>query len=193
MIKIFLLAFASGCCSILYSQNRSLVLIKRQKTVQRFWTQSRITFQRRDGEWFSGIITKITADSFYMTRESIHHNLMGTDTVHFSGYYFGLKDIFALPTRKEIVNNINGRIDVILGHEKFVWVRNGFIFQVVGAGYATLNIVNGWIQKEPPFAKSNLPRLGIAAATLLIGEMLHLKFDPYIHIGKKYSLEIRQF
>jgi hypothetical protein len=148
-----------------------------------------MTFQLRDGQWLTGIVRKIAEDSFYFTQEIIHYNLYGSDTSHFSGLAFALNDVNALPTKKELIVYDNDQVRIILGHERFAWVRNGFIFQAAGAGYFMLNVINDWIGKTPPFAKSNLPGLGISAGVFLVGELLHLNFDPYIRIGKKYRLQ----
>ena len=177
------------CCSEGFSQSDFIILKKNRKSIQYFWKDSHITFQLRDRQWLSGIITKITADSFYVTKEIIRYHLMGSDTLHFSGFAFSLKDIYALPTKKELVAYDHDQVKIIFGHEKWVWIRNGFIFQIAGAGYMGLNITNNLIRNKPPFAKNNLPKLGTGAAVFLLGELLHLRFDPYLHIGKKYRLE----
>ena len=172
-----------------HAQKGYLVLKKRNKSVQFFWKDSHFTFQLQDRQWLTGILTKITTDSFYLTREIIRYNLMSTDTLHYSGQPFSLKDVYAVPTKKELIEYDHDEVKVIPGHEKFVWIRNGFIFQAAGAGYVGLNVVNDLIRKDPPFAKRKLAGLGIGSAVFLIGEFLHLQFDPYLHIGKKYQLE----
>jgi len=189
MTKAVFVFFIMFCCLEGYAQNGFIVLKKRQKSVRYFWKDSHFTFQLQNKQWLTGIITKITPDSFYLTQEIIRYYSMGSDTLHFSGLAFALKDVFALPTKKELINFEHDQVKVILGHEKFVWVRNGFIFQVAGAGYLALSIGNDLIHNDPPFAKENLPGLAIGAAVFLLGEVLHLGFDPYLHIGKKYHLE----
>jgi hypothetical protein len=177
------------CCSDGYAQNGFIVLKKGQKSIQHFWKDSHFTFQLQNKQWLTGIITKITPDSFYLTQEIIRYYLMGSDTLHFSGFAFTLNDVYALPTKKELINYEHDQVKVILGHEKLAWVRNGFIFQVTGAGYVALNVANDLIHGIPPFAKDKLAGLGIGAVIFLLGEVLHLIFDPYWRIGKKYHLE----
>ena len=171
-----------------YSQYNFLILKKGQKSVQYYWKDSHFTFQLKDGQWLTGIITKITSDSFYLTQEIIRYNTMGSDTLHFGGFAFGIKDVFAVPTKNELIVYDHDQVHVILGHEKFVWVRNGFIFMVIGAGYAGVSIANDLASNTPPFAQDNLAGLGIAAGVFLIGVFLHFNFDPYIHLGKRYQL-----
>lgn len=189
MAKIILLILIFSLPIGVFSQTGYLVLKKRNRPLRYFWKNSRITFQRNDGEWVHGIITCIHNDSFSLTREMIRYTLSGIDTTHYRGYIFSLKDVYALPTKKEMIVHDNNRVQVILGHEKFVWVRNGFIYQVAGAGYVGLNIANDLIRNEPPFAKEKLKGLGIGAAVFAIGTILHYGFYPHIRIGKKYHLE----
>jgi len=170
-------------------QGNYLVLKKRDRPIQHFWIGSRITIKPFNSDWLRGIITQITPDSFYLTQEIIRYSMMGDDTFHFSGLKFAIKEIEVLPTKKQMIYYKNDHLIVIPGHTKFMWVKNGFLFQAAGAGYATLNITNHLIDKAPPFAKKNLPGLGIAAGLFFLGEFLHLRYDPLIHLGKKYHLE----
>jgi hypothetical protein len=143
-------------CAGTYAQNGYIVLMKRRKAVQYYWKDSHFTFQTKDRQWLTGILTKIGNDSFYFTQEIIRYNSMGTDTLHFSGMAFSLIDVFALPTKREEIVYDHDQVRTILGHEKFAWVRNGFIFQVIGAVYMGLSVANDLAQNEPPFAKSIL-------------------------------------
>jgi len=165
-----------------------MVLKKKQRSIQYFWKGSYITFQQRDKEWIRGIITKITPDSFYFTKEIIRYGLTGNDTMHFSGLAFALPDVYALPTKNELVVYRNDQVHIVPGHEKFVWLKNGAIFQIAGAGYITLNVINNLIDNSPPFAKDNLPNLAIGAALFLFGKFLQHTYYPYLRMGKKYHL-----
>jgi hypothetical protein len=188
MLKAILITTILCCNAIAHAQNNFLVLRKGDKSIQYYWKDSHFTFQLKEGQWLTGILTKITPDSFYLTQEIIRYNTMGSDTLHFGGLAFGIKDVFAVPTKNELIVYDHDQVHVILGHEKFVWVRNGFIFMVAGAGYAGVSIANDLASNDPPFARDNLAGLGIAAGVFLVGVFLHLNFDPYIHIGKRYHL-----
>lgn len=146
-----------------------------------------------NGQWITGMISKIEKDSFSFTQEIIRYYPIGTDTLHFSGLRFALTDIYAIPSKRQQYYFQNDQVYVTLGQERFAWIRNGFIFQVTGAGYAGLNIINDLGNNDPPFAGKNLTGLSISAATFLIGTFLHFKFDPLIRPGKKYKLELVQF
>ena len=114
---------------------------------------------------------------------------MGSDTLHFGAMVFSLRDIYALPTKREEIVYDHDQVYVILGHEKFVCVRNGFIFQVLGVGFVGLSVANDLASNEPPFAKSNLAGIFIGSALFLVGTAMHFTFDPYMHPGKKYHLK----
>jgi hypothetical protein len=192
-MKVVLLLFLICYGSLAYSQNRQIVLMKKNKVMQRFWLNGPITFQTEEKEWQYGIIKKITADSFYLTKEYIYRNPGGTDTAHVSGYIYSLSDIKALPSQNQITVVNGGQVKLILGHEKFVWIRNGFIFQVAGASYAAVNITNNLIDKNPLFAKDNFQKLAIAAGLFLFGQILHWTFDPSVRIKGNVHLEVREY
>jgi hypothetical protein len=179
--------------SLAYSQYRQIVLMKKDKVLQRFWLNDRITFQTNEGQWQYGIITKITADSFYLTKEYIYKLPGRTDTSHVSGYGYSLSDIKALPSKKQITVVNGGSVKLILGHEKFVWIRNGFIFQAAAVSYTVVSITNNLIDNTNPFDKENLQKLGVAAAVFLFGQILHWTFDPTVRIKRNVHLEAREF
>ena len=192
MVKSILILLTMFCCVEINAQE-VMVLKKRRKSIQYFWKGSHITFQLKDKSWFFGVITRITPDSFYVTREIVRFSMTGIDTLHFGGFSFAFTDVYTLPTKKQMTSWKNDNPKVIAGHEKFVWIRNGFIFQVAGGAYTGLNIANDLVHNEPPFAKKKLTRLGIGAAVFLVGQLLHWRFDPYLHLGKKYKLQYMSF
>jgi len=190
MLKTILLAVTVLILCQLQAQHGMLALKKRRKTIRYFETESRITFQLIDQQWVTGVITKIDSSSFILTKEIVHRYSMLADTTRLRGLKIELKNIIALPTNKELVSfDNNGEAYITLGHEKFAWVRNGFIFQVAGAGYDMLNIANRLINKNPPFVQNNLSSLGIGAGLFLIGEVLQQSFYPFWRLGGKYHLE----
>ena len=189
MLRTFLLSLLLFCFAKAYSQDGYIVLKKRQKSEQRFWKDGHFTFQTNDRQWMTGIITRITADSFYFSKEIIQYRSMGADTFHISGFRFSLNDVSTVPPKKAEIVYRDDQVWVVLGNEKFVWIRDGLIFQLGSAGYAGLNTINHLIHNDPPFAKDNLKTLGICGAVFLAATLLHKNFDPYIHLGKKYHLE----
>jgi hypothetical protein len=171
------------------AQNGFIVVKKKNKTIRYFAKDSHITFQLHDGQWLTGIITKVLPDSFYLTRQIIRYYTIGTDTLRYKGLAFALKDIQALPSKRMQFVYDHDQVRIVMGRERFVWIRNGSIFKLGGAGYFGLNVVNDLYRKEPPFTSKKLPELGIAVAMFVFGEFLQQRFDPYLRIGKKYRLE----
>jgi hypothetical protein len=164
-------------CFTAVAQNGFLSVKKRNKQVMYYGKDSRFTFQTSDGEWITGFIEKIEKDSFTFSQQVIRYYTIGTDTLNFTGLRFALTDIIALPPR----------------HQHFMWLRNGLLFQLLGGGNAGLNIINDLYRSDPPFARRNLPGLGISAAIFLVGTFMHADFDPSIRPGRKYKLELIPF
>jgi hypothetical protein len=171
-----------------YSQGVLLVK-KRGHSVRHYWEGSTITLQLQDRQWLMGTILRISSDSIYLTQLIIRYNMTGIDTLRTGQLGFSFEDIYALPSKHELVYFQNDQVRIIPGHEKFIWVRNGFIFQVAGASYAGLSITNDLINNDPPFTRKRLPGLGIGAGLFLLGRWLKGQYDPYWHLGKKYKLE----
>ena len=161
-------------CIAAQAQNGFLVVKKKNRTVLFFGKGSALTFQTNNGDWLSGTIDKIEKDSFTFSQQIVRYYPIGTDTLNFRGLRFSITDIAALPSSRQ----------------HFSWLRNGLVFQLAGGGYAGLNIINDLYRKDPPFARKNLTGLGIAAGTFLLGTLLHIKHDPYIRQGKKYSFHL---
>jgi hypothetical protein len=188
MLKVLLLLLVMTCSVAGYSQNGFIVLKKRNKTIQYFAKDSYIIFKLNDGQWLRGIITHITPDSFYLTQEIIRYYSIGTDTIRYKGLSFSLKDISTMPTRKQGFVYDRDQVRVIPGHERFIWLKNGLIFQAAGGGYTGLNAMNDLYYNDPPF-ENKLLELGIGVGVFLLGQLLHFRFDPFLNIGKKYHLE----
>ncbi|MEP7109664.1 MAG: hypothetical protein ABI760_16840 [Ferruginibacter sp.] len=188
MNKLILTAFLTVCSILLFAQNNILVLKKRGRSIQYFTKDSYLSFQLKNGEWFKGIIIKVTTDSIYLNKELIRYSLLRTDTVHFSGFDFSIKEIFALPKKGVQIDYIGGRFQITKsgGHVHWYWVKGGWIFRAGAIGYAVLNVLNGLIDKNLAFSGS---KLGIAAGLFLGGVILKKTYKLTIPIGKKYQLE----
>jgi hypothetical protein len=172
-----------------HTQQDFFVLKKKNKVLQRFTTGSFIIFQLNDGEWISGDIKKIRRDSFYVQPRSVRLTMFGLDTVHFTIRGIALNDIAVMPRKTAMVYYSNDKPQLIHGHEKYTYVKNGLVFQLLGGGYAALNIGNNLFDHNPPFGKSNRNRLFIAAAVFAIGQFLHSTYRQHLHLGKKYHFQ----
>jgi hypothetical protein len=100
-----------------------------------------------------------------------------------------ITDVARMPRKSALFFYRNDKVQIIHGHEKFVYVKNGLIFQLAGGGYAALNIAGSLFNHEPPFAKRNIKRLSVAALVFGIGEILHLTYRQYLRLGQKYQLK----
>jgi hypothetical protein len=188
MNKPALIAFFTICSSVVYCQHDFFIFKKKDKTIALFSKDSYIAFQVKDHQWYTGYITKVQSDSFYIKPMVVHYNLVGTDTAYYDVLPFTLADVFAMPKKGVQVDYINGRFQITTsgGHVHWYWVKSGWIFRAGAAGYAILNVLNGVIKNNFSFSGSNL---GIAAAVFLFGELLHHTYKPTLRLGKKYYLQ----
>lgn len=189
MHKLTLITLFTFCSLIAFSQQDFLVLKKRNKRVSFFMKDAYITFQMKDRDWVSGYITKVQNDSFFVKRISIRYSLLGTDTVHFGVIPVALSDVYAMPRKGEQVGFEDDRVRITMGDEKWVWVKNGALFMIVGGGYTFLNVTNTLIQGDKPFAHNNIARVAIGTATFLAGLLLHKAYKPFLIMGRKYHLQ----
>lgn len=189
MIKILLAVFSLLIFIQSNAQKDFFVLMKHKKSIQVFTTDSHIVFQDRNGTWLSGIITKIQNDSFYFKEEVVHYYAMGTDTVYYSGYKFGMSDIYAMPKTGATVNFNGEEIQPASGSQHYVFVKNGSLFELIGGGYMALNLINNLTQKDPPFASRNIAQLSVAAAVFIAGLIMHHNYKPVWYLGNKYHLQ----
>lgn len=173
----------------MYAQNDILVLKKGNKSLQYFYKDSHISFQLQNKDWVKGIITKIENDSFIFTKEIIRYYTMGSDTSRIAGYHYALSDVYAMPKKGVQIDYINERFQITTsgGHQHWYWIKSGWLFRVMGAGYALLSITNGIVKHNFTLTASNL---GIAAGVFLGGVILKQTYKLTLRMGGKYHLEI---
>ncbi len=154
---------------------------KKNKSVEKFWKGSIISFQVNSKQWRKGEITRIHNDSFYIRPSMVIYKTFGTDTVRFPIQGYSINDIYAMPKKGVLVNYKNGSYQISKsgGHVHWYWIKSGLLFRLAGAGYALLNIANG-------------NAFGVAAgATVLAGGIIMRKlYTPVLKIGKKYRVVI---
>lgn len=158
-----------------------VILKKRNKTVDRYYIGSYIYFETGKDQRWSGKIYKLKADTIFIVpiEERVYMHSWGlvlTDTIQLNRIGIALNTI----------SNITKR------DENLVFVKNGTLLQLLGGGYALLNIINTATSqdKEPVFGSKNLKNLGIAAGVFGIGTMQRLLYKDYYPLGKKYKLKI---
>lgn len=170
------------------AQQDIFIFKKRNKTIVLFRKDAYIAFQVENHEWFTGYITRVENDSFYIKPMIIRYNLFNTDTMHYVELPFALTDVFAMPKKGVQVDYINGRFQITTsgGHVHWYWIKSGWVFRVGAVGYTALDVTNGLIKNNFSFSGS---KFGLAAAVFLFGELLHLQYKPIWRIGKKYHLQ----
>lgn len=183
MMMILLLSFLSG-----FSQHGILFFRKNNRTITTYLKDSYIAFELKNHQWFAGIITGVQNDSFYLKPLEVTYGMLGTDTLASEIVGFALSEIYALPKKGVLVDYRNGSFQISTsgGHVHWYWVKSGWIFRVLGAGYAGLVITNGLIQNNLSLAGS---KLAVAAAVFLFGELLRQSYKPTLRLEKKYKLE----
>jgi len=186
MNRILLFILLISITNLSFAQNDYLALKKGNKTIQRFWKNSYIAFQLKDGQWVKGIITKIENNSFDLKIEMITHSLFGSDTFHISDFHYPLSDIYAMPGKGLQIDYIDGgfKVNKSAGHVHWYWIKSGWLFRTGAIGHTVLYIANGIINNLS-FSGINL---GIAAGVFIAGVVLHKIYKPIFRLGKKYHL-----
>ena len=191
MIKFFLLTFLFLISLHLFSQNQLLAFKKKKKILYSYSAGSYFAFMDNNQQWQYGIITKIRNDSFYFRNYLVRPSLAGMDTIHLEISSYALPDVYAMPKQGILIDDIDGpnnhQIARYAGHVHFYWIKSGWIFRVLGIGYAALNIFNAVVIANQPVSWVGL---AIAAGVFAFGEILKLNYRPYWKLGMKYSLEI---
>jgi hypothetical protein len=182
---VCLLIFLSQC---VFAQHDFFIFRHKNKNLVIFMQGSYIAFQVNDHQWYAGYIKRIQNDSFYIRPLEIIYYPMHADTLATDLVGFTLADVYAMPKDGVEIHWKDGdySINMSAGHVHWYWVKSGWIFRVVGAGYAGLTVVNGLIQNDLTISGS---KLGIAAAVFALGVILKIHYKPIWRMGKKYYLE----
>lgn len=191
MLKIISTIFLVLQIAVNYAQDSELVFKKHDKSIRRFWKGSTLAFQLGDKEWRKGEITRITNDSFYISSVVIQYHLMGSDTIHYPPDGFAIGDVYAMPKKGILIDYLNGRYQISTegGHVHWYWIKSGWIFRVMAAGFVGLTIVNGLIQGDFSF-NDNAKQFAIAAGVFALGVILKKTYTPVLRVGKKYHFSV---
>ena len=188
LISILLFSFFNS-----YSQQAILLFKKKNITVQNFWVGSTFAFQGRDKEWQKGEITEIHNDSFFIRPTVVQYNLLTTDTFYYNIAGYSVSDVYAIPKRGVLIDYKDGKFQISGsgGHQHWYWIKSGWLFRVVGAGYAGLIVANSLIDSDLSISDSKT-QLGLAAGVFLVGVLLKKIYKLTIRTGKKYHMETFQ-
>jgi hypothetical protein len=139
---------------------------KTGRVVKNFYTGSRITVQTKDGGYWEGPISAIRNDSIFLTIYDIrfYPTVFGTR----------MRDTAAvLP----LGLSYNDLARVYLSVRQSFWQRSlPSLMMVGGAGYLSLNVLNGALFSLPLTDEKNLRKIGISAGALAAGFFLSKLF-----------------
>jgi hypothetical protein len=187
LLFLFLYLYLRGA-----AQHDFFLFRDRNKTIARYETGSYITFQLNDLQWYHGQITRVTSDSFFVHRMVIRRSLMGSDTVHYGIIHLAFGDVRAMPRKKAMFYFEGDNVKLIYGKQSWVYVKNGLIFQMAGAGFVLLNVTNSLIKNDPPFQRKNITSLVAGAAVFSVGQFLHSRYKPTLRMGARYRFKYVQ-
>lgn len=189
MIKLLLITLLIPQVILIHAQQNQLIFKKNRKIINHYWNGSVLAFQLEDQEWRKGEIIRITNDSFYIRSMIVQYHLLGSDTIHFPPDGFSISDIYAMPKKGVLIDYIDGRYQISRagGHLHWYWIKSGWIFRVVGAGYVGLVLVNGLIQNNFSWSE-NAPQFAIAAAVFAVGFILKKTYSLVLRTGNKYKM-----
>ena len=189
MKSFSLTAILIACMLMVHAQHNFMVFKKNKKGLHYYFINTPISFQLKNEEWITGIITAIGRDSFYLQKIQIQNSLFRTDTLHYAGFGYSLNDVAAFLKSGFILHEVGGRNEInrAAGHVHWYWVKSGWIFRVGAAGYAFLNLANRLLNHKNTYAGGEF---GTAAAVFLGGVALKAHYQYRYKLGKRYHLEI---
>lgn len=175
---LLLIVFCISTC-IVHAQADMLVLKKKNKTVQRYYIGSSISIRLADGFWLNGIIRKMKEDTLIIQPmvERVGVTYFGSnviDTTYMNNISVALNQVTGVPRE----------------NEGFVYIKDGTLLQIGGAGYIALNVINTATQNEKLFDETNTKRLIGGVSAFAAGTVLKLLYKKYLPMGKKYSLRV---
>lgn len=162
-----------------YSQNDILLLQKKGKTKQTFFTGRYIYLETKQRNYADGIITAIMKDSVYIRHFDIQKSITDYGGVYFDTAFryttaIHVKDIGAVISTKDQ----SGR------------KRSSTILLMAGGGVMALGAINGLYRKDPPRDWYKPSSYIVAGALTSLGLLAKYGGNPRTPIGKKYSLKI---
>lgn len=162
-----------------FSQNDVLLLQKRGKTKQTFFSGRYIRIETRQGNYADGLITAIMKDSIYIR----HFDIQKTYT-DYGGIYF---DTAFRYTTAIHVKDIGA---IISARDRSRRKSNGSILLIAGGGVMALGAINGLYRGDPPRDWYKPSSYIVAGALTSLGLLAKYSGKPKTTIGKKYSLKI---
>lgn len=179
MIKAALLFLFLLSNLFAYSQNDVLLLQKKGKTKQTYFTGRYIYIETKQGNFADGLITAIMKDTIYIRHFDIQKSY--TD---YGGIYFDTAFRFTTAIH---YNDIGA---IISTKDQSSRKRNSTILMIAGGGVFALGAINGLYRGDPPRDWYKPSGYIVGGALLGLGAFLKYGFNPRTPIGKKYTLKI---
>lgn len=152
-----------------FSQSLDYISVRKKngRVIKNFYSGSEIVVQTTHGSYLQGPISTIRNDSVFITLYDIRYfpTTLGT--------YF--KDTVAITTAGLKKNEIE-RV-LIVKRRSFLQRTAAPLLMIGGAGYLTLNVLNGALFNLPLTDSRNLRTLGVAAGAFGFGYLLQKLFS----------------
>ena len=179
MIKAALLFLFLLSNLFAHSQNDILLLQKKGKTKQTFFTGRYIYIETKQGNYADGIITAIMHDSVYIR----HFDIQKTFT-DYGGIYFDTAFRFTTAIHYRDIGA------VISPKDQTGRKRASTMFLIAGGGVMALGAINGLYRRDPPRDWYKTSSYIVSGALLGLGAWFKYGINPRTPLGKKYSLKI---
>lgn len=172
---ILLICFAMLSLSASAQAEDFIVLKKKTKNIQTFFSGKKIQFQYHDGRKVFGLIKKIKNDSLIIEQWNIYAiptplGISIADTVKFKDEGFAVNKIVSIPNPKS----------------KSAYALPGALLMIGAGGYSALHVINNLTQSGGKIEGDNLLS---AAGFFGLGALLTwAKPKSVLKLGKKYNL-----
>lgn len=180
--KLFISILFLTCMGLFVNAQagRLLLLKERGVTIRSFSKGDYINFRFVNGQWVTGYLDIIKADSIVVNQFSLQRVITafgtyGEDTLKLGRLPLHVNEITAFAKDRGHYNSV---------------LTNGAFLQAGGIGYALLNIINSVIKNDPVLEKKNIPKLIGGGVAVLLGKWMRKANPNFRPIGKRYSVEI---
>lgn len=186
MKKLVIVIVALFFLQTIHAQTAFLDFKRKDNLIKRYWKGTTIAFQLSTGQWEKGEITKILQDSFFIRTIIVRYNMLRNDTLKFPTQGFALTDIYAMPKKGVLIDNMDGGFQVA-SEANWHWLKSGRLFRLGSVAYASLALINGLILQDVTFTAT---QIGVTGGLFILGTILKHTDKPYWVIGKKFNLKI---
>src|SRR5688572_19824967 len=164
MKQLLLSLLFSSLLLTTFAQSRDYISVRKKngRVLKNFYAGSEILLQTTDGRYLQGPINRVQNDSVFLTIYDIRYY----PTIY-GGYIKDTISTVVQGLRHKEISRI-----MLDAKKSFVGRRAGPILMIAGAGYFTLNVLNGLTDGLPITDSENLQKLGIAAGLFGLGYLI---------------------